>query len=250
MAEQEEVLRYCNQCLDEAISETENGVITEVNLEEVTKSAKACVRCGHAYCVDHASPVDLQNQCLRCLPLESIEIKTEPLVDEEGVTKRGRRLIPVGPNYRTLPRAISLMTDSELEDFIKTTGELVHATEKIQEYRRIGLSTARLEKADREDAKLREARAFQAALPRSQKISITGQKGKGTKSNFASDFAAFIKFAKEQLDKKKAAAKSGAPPASTVGASGVQSPPIESSGEAPDKDSNEKKIEDLFGDDK
>lgn len=248
----EVILRHCNMCLDEAISETENGVISEVDLGQVTKTPHTCVRCGHAYCREfHASPVDQENQCLACLPLESIAVQTEPLKTDDGVTHRGKHLIPTGPHYRTLPAAIGDMSDADLEKFITDTARIIHETEQVQDYRRIGLSTARLEKAEREDAKLRQARALQVGLPKKSRIAITGQKGSGTKSTALADFAAFLTFAKEQLAKKRqqasanAAPKAGAAPAVGGGAATVQSP---AKAEAPAEDSRSKEIEELLGD--
>ena len=239
-------MNHCNICLDKAISETPNGVVSEVDLASLMTTCRVCVRCGHAYCQDHASPVDQASQCLTCLPLESIEIKEEPLKGDDGVTHRGKHLIPTGPHYRTLPKAISELTDEELEQFLTETANLIHKTEQIQDYRRISLSTARLEKADREDSKLRQARALQASLPRKSKVVITGQKGKGTSSSTVADFAAFIKFAREQLAAKKASVpvppKSGATPSPVIGATDVKSP---AKAEAPE---NESEIERLLGD--
>ncbi len=88
--------------------------------------------------------------CATCLPLESAGTKNEPLVDEEGVTHKGRHIIVTGEIYQTQARAISDRTDEELEIWISHYQELVRDAERTLEYRRIMKGILLIEQADRQ----------------------------------------------------------------------------------------------------
>ena len=111
--------------------------------------ALQCIKCNQDFCPDHLSMLDSE-YCNNCLPLESAETVEEPLVDEEGVTHKGRHIIVTGEIYQTQARAISDRTDEELEIWITHYQELVKDAEKTLEYRRIMKGILLIEKADRQ----------------------------------------------------------------------------------------------------
>lgn len=111
--------------------------------------ASHCIKCGKDFCPEHLSMLD-NEYCGVCLPLTSAETRDEPLVDEEGVTHKGRHIIVTGEIYQTQARAISDRTDEELEVWISHYQELVKDAEKTLEYRRIMKGILLIEKADRQ----------------------------------------------------------------------------------------------------
>lgn len=111
--------------------------------------ASPCIKCGQDFCPEHLSMLD-NEYCNNCLPLESAGTKDEPLVDEEGVTHKGRHIIVTGEIYQTQARAISDRTDEELEIWISHYQELVRDAEKTLEYRRIMKGILLIERADRQ----------------------------------------------------------------------------------------------------
>jgi hypothetical protein len=212
----------CNLCIDAEMlriaEETgDNPNVATVDLAQITKTFRYCCRCSAPFCADHASPVDQSDCCQSCLPFEDImEMKT-PLVskDETGVhVHKGCRLVPTGIGYKTLPKAISLMTDDELTAFITEKSNQIHNIERQRDYLRVAQSTAKLEKGEREIAKLRSLRGIKlppgVLTPSNKGIKITGNaKGsngvlKGVAAPAGVDLAAFLKFATDAMAKKKA----------------------------------------------
>ena len=112
-------------------------------------STFTCIKCGASFCPDHLSPLD-EEYCINCLTMKSAETRDEPLVDEEGVTHKGRHIIVTGEIYQTQARAISDRTDEELEIWITHYQELVRDAEKTLEYRRIMKGILLIERADRQ----------------------------------------------------------------------------------------------------
>lgn len=147
-----------------------------------------------------------------------MEMKT-PLVsrDENGPhVHRGHRLVPTGVGYKTLPKAISQMTDDELAAFITEKGNQIHQIERQRDYLRVAQSTAKLEKGEREIAAMRALRGIKlppgVLAPSNKGIKITGNAGgkgangaiKGISGPAGVDLAAFLKFATDAMAKKKA----------------------------------------------
>lgn len=108
-----------------------------------------CSKCGFNFCSEHLSILD-NEFCKSCLTVESAETRDEPLVDEEGITHKGRHIIVTGEIYQTQARAISDRTDEELEIWISHYQELVRDAEKTLEYRRIMKGILLIEQADRQ----------------------------------------------------------------------------------------------------
>jgi len=193
-------------------------------------SSRSCIRCGRTFCSLHASPVDQSDCCASCLPFEDIgEMKT-PLVSQNSTgthIRKGYRVVPTGAGYKTLPKAISDLSDEELDAFILEKQIQIHNIEKQRDYLKVSQSTAKLEKGDREIAVSRALRAIKG-------IKITGNAGSDIrKANGVVkgvnapqfDMAGFLKFA---LDKKKAAAAAKASPSTAVSTGGSAVPAVNS----------------------
>jgi hypothetical protein len=212
----------CNLCIDVEMYRIaeENGEdpnVSLVDLNQITKTSRYCCRCSAPFCADHSSPVDQSDCCQNCLPFEDImEMKT-PLIsqDKNGThVHKGYRLVPTGPGYKTLPKAISQMTDLELEAFITEKGNQIHQIERQRDYLRVAQSTAKLEKGEREIAAQRALKGIKlppgVLTPSNKGIKITGGVGKagngvlkGVAAPPGVDLAAFLKFATDAMAKKK-----------------------------------------------
>jgi hypothetical protein len=104
-----------------------------------------CISCQRSYCPACASRLD-PTYCKEC---GSAEIKNEPLVDDEGVVKKGRHILLSGEAWMRSRDVISKMTDVELEAKLTALKEAVHEAELILDYRRIIYAQAQNEKEAR-----------------------------------------------------------------------------------------------------
>lgn len=233
----------CNWCIDAemyriAKESGDSPNVQKVNLAEITKTSRYCIKCGLPFCPEHASPVDQVDACVRCLPFEDIsEMRTRLVSQDENGTHfhKGYRVVPTGAGYKTLPKAISDLDDGELEQFIKDKQNQVAEVELRRDYLRTALSTAKIEKNEREIAVQRQLRGIKVKLPvadPNKGIKITGQKGTGPVKGVAGvggqplDLAAFLKFAASY---KKSNVAGTAAPAAPPSASGVGSVTTKSS---------------------
>ena len=124
---------------------------------------KQCKNCQRYFCSEHCSPVD-PSICTECVNFSNTSIKSEPLVDSEGVTKQNARKITLsGESWMRQKKLICNMTDIELESYISAHQEAVHEMEIRADYFRIGLTEATHEKAERYNKKIR-ARSERAKL--------------------------------------------------------------------------------------
>jgi hypothetical protein len=124
-----------------------NGVIRSCTFENCLEVVinTACQECGLAYCLEHASEVDPSHFCATCLVPADASVDVQPLVDTEGVTHQGRKIIPVGKAYRLSSKMVFEMTDDELKDFIEHERSVVLDIERIRDYHAITLGTAESE---------------------------------------------------------------------------------------------------------
>ena len=114
-----------------------------------------CTMCHRPFCSEHSSPIDV-NLCVECVNTSNLEVKSEPLITEEGVTKQNaRKIILSGEAWMRQKRLICNMTDIELDSYISAHQEAVHEMEVRTDYFRIGLTEATHEKAERYNKKIR-----------------------------------------------------------------------------------------------
>ena len=204
----------CAYCIREAAEEIDPRTGEAIGIENVNvldgtfQTARLCLHCIKRFCPRHASPVDFSDDCFVFLPFEAVGEDKVPLIDVEGVTHKGVRLIPTGAGYKTLPKAIFDMNDGELDAFITEKAAQIHLVEKQRDYLKIAQSTARLEKDERIENHNRALRAVKMLYPKANAaIKITGNAkdkspagAKGASNGKATfNLADFMKFAQEQL---------------------------------------------------
>lgn len=130
---------------------------------ELPFDEELCRICQRPYCPAHKSPLD-NTLCVECVNTSNVSIKSEPLIDSEGVRKQNaRKIILSGEVWMHQKRLICNMTDIELESYISAHQEAVHEMEIRTDYFRIGLTEATHEKAERYNKKVR-ARSERAKL--------------------------------------------------------------------------------------
>lgn len=235
----------CNLCIDEEMlriaEETgEDLNVSSINLHEITKTSRYCVKCGNPFCADHASPIDQSDCCNSCLPIEDLSEMKTPLLsqDDAGNTHihKGYRIVPTGLGYKTLPKAIASMTDLELTEFITEKKRQLDVVEKQRDYLRVAQSTAKLEKGDRENAAARALRGMKVKMPSQTGVKITGKangsagvKGVTLPGNF--DVGAFLKFVASQ---KTNSSVVGTAPTEKQAPLAAESVPKKEGGDEPD----------------
>lgn len=277
--------QHCEFCLEEEVQrllkekqkqdpEIDESKVRQlflnVNAPHIAITTNRCLKCTKSFCSDHSSPVDQVDCCVACLPFEDISEMKTPLVDikngENHIYRKGFRLVPTGPGYKSLPKAIGDMDEDALRQFIIDKANQIHAVEKQRDFLRAARSTAQLELSEREAAVSRQLRQIRGAgagfvrdnASNAPTIKITGNKktnGSGAKGVNASavgtniNLADFLKFAAA----RKAGIGSGNAPASAAaGAAKPQSgaplregasPAVPSvSGSNPDISKNERKF--------
>lgn len=176
---------------------------------DITNTASICPSCQRRFCDKHASTVD-PLKCLQCLPfgeghIEHITEFVSPLFDQNNHPHRGRRIVPTGEGYKTLPRAISEMSEEELEIFIETTALRVHEVERQRDYLKVSLSTAKLEQDERKKEEIASLRSYRSPS-RGIKITGTSDKNGGKIKGVAGgiNIQDFLKFAGPALAKMRA----------------------------------------------
>lgn len=167
-----------------------------------------CPTCLWMFCDLCASVLD-PKYCRLCLPVAEGEFKTDPLIDEDGVTHEGR-VMHMDPNSRffqprfgTLARCIADMRDNDLEEYIKYYQDLVHQAERALDFRRVVLGSAQLESSQRADTRRRQLRADKTKFP--VKILTVAKDGSGKKKTASADAMLKMLEALKQLQKNRAA---------------------------------------------
>jgi hypothetical protein len=116
---------------------------------------KVCRHCGNSFAPEEASPLD-ENLCGKCLKVSDLVMA--PLIDEDGVTHKGRilKFTRCGDTTYVSPlKQIYEMTDEELEKFVVEYTQEVHLLETKTDYARIKLATAEFERGERKSHKAR-----------------------------------------------------------------------------------------------
>jgi hypothetical protein len=115
-----------------------------------------CPRCGQDFCdVHHCVMHDTE------LPNNVVD---EPLIDDEGVEHRGRRIRLIGEGWPNKLRMIKDMSDPELEGQIKGLQSLLQDAIKTADYARISIAAREYELDYRKHSR------YVAAMKRREKI--------------------------------------------------------------------------------
>ena len=120
-----------------------------------------CRSCHKPFCHDHASSLDAEF-CVRCIDFQNTRIESKPLVDDEGVTHKGRQLVLTGETWMRNRDIISQMTDVELRAKVTALKQAVKEAEMILDFRRIHVCQAENEEGDRYSKKLGRRRLIGA----------------------------------------------------------------------------------------
>ena len=120
-----------------------------------------CKACTRLFCSTHASQLD-RSFCVECIDFSNTRIENKPLVDDEGVTHKGRQLILTGETWMRNRDIIAKMTDVELEAKLTAITQAVREAEMILDFRRIAKTQLESEKGDRYSRKLGRRRLIGA----------------------------------------------------------------------------------------
>ena len=120
-----------------------------------------CSSCKKAFCYSHRSSLD-DAFCAQCVDFVNTRIENKPLIDDEGVTHKGRQLILTGETWMRNRDIIAKMTDVELEAKLTALKQAVHEAEMILDFRRIAMTQVESEKGDRYSRKLGRRRLIGA----------------------------------------------------------------------------------------
>jgi hypothetical protein len=126
-------------------------------LEEFGELHGSCASCHKAFCTEHQSDFD-RSICKECISIANTIITAKPLIDDEGVSHKGRHLILSGEAWMRSRDVIANMTDHELEAKLQSLKEAVHEAEMVLDYRRIIYSQTENEKSSRLSRKLSRLR--------------------------------------------------------------------------------------------
>lgn len=120
-----------------------------------------CKACTRAFCDIHTSQLD-KTFCAACVDFSNTRIEVKPLVDEDGVTHKGRKLLLTGETWMRNRDVISKMTDIELEAKLTALTQAVREAEMILDFRRISRQQVENEKGDRYSKKVGRRRLIGA----------------------------------------------------------------------------------------
>jgi hypothetical protein len=182
------------QSPDNTTSESEQ-VQDEVIINKVNGSLCAtcgkpasefCPRCGQDFCSTH-----------RCIMhANGMQTEDEPLIDDEGVEHRGRRIRLIGEGWPNSLRVIKDMSDSELEQQIGGLQSLLQDAIRTADYARISIAAREFELDYRKHSR------YVAAMKRREKlvqgsVRLGGKTHRldavGTKIAIPTDIAAIMK---------------------------------------------------------
>lgn len=163
-----------------------------------------CIQCHRLYCPHFESEIDA-SFCRLCLTSEAANVHVHALTDSEGIAHDGRWILPQGSVYKTLPRAISEMDDTQLEEYLRYMKKGVQDTETTLQYKRIALTTGEMEQEHRKMLADRRLRGIKLPTSANTGIKIAGASNKSprTAEEKLRDVAATIKamgITKEMLE--------------------------------------------------
>ena len=133
--------------------------ITKSNINVCFKCDKEatsfCRHCGQDFCEDHKSRY-YRGLCSECIGNDNSRLEAEPLVDDEGVTRTGRRIRLIGEGWPAHMEMIRQLTDEGLEVKLKEWQSLLQESIRTTDYSRIMVCALEFEKEDRFKSKVRK----------------------------------------------------------------------------------------------
>lgn len=115
----------------------------------IERSLGYCRKCAQPFCLSHSSDID-PHFCEVCVTQSEIESHSEPLVDVDGVTHSGRRILATGDAFHFASKMIFDMDKLELLQHIDHCRTAIELLGKQLDYWKIQLTTAEFEAYERE----------------------------------------------------------------------------------------------------
>lgn len=120
-----------------------------------------CKSCFKHFCSLHRSLLDA-DVCTVCVSISNTSVTVKSLIDEDGVTHKGKHLILTGESWMRSRDVIEKMSDIELEVKLVALKTAVHEAEMVLDYRRILHSQAVNEKEGRSHRKMKRRMLLEA----------------------------------------------------------------------------------------
>lgn len=114
----------------------------------IERSLGYCRKCAQPFCLSHSSNID-PHFCGVCVTQSEIESHSEPLVDVDGVTHSGRRILATGDAFHFASKMIHEMDQAELIQHIEHCRTAIELLSKQLDFQRINLATAEFEAYER-----------------------------------------------------------------------------------------------------
>jgi hypothetical protein len=132
-----------------------------------------CKHCGQEYCHKHASRYD-SHFCSNCVGDENTSFEEHPLIDDEGVEHKGRKIRLIGEGWPRELEMIQALTDDELVIKIDEWERQLKLAMIKQEFWRISVSAAKYEKEERGHNKRRKLESRREELKQGS-MRVNGQ---------------------------------------------------------------------------
>lgn len=117
--------------------------------ETVNKvNSSVCARCGEAavsFCLSCGQDFCARHRCLTHAYSRGFDVADDPLVDDEGTTRHGRRIRLIGEGWPDHIRMVNSMTDEALLEQIQGLQQLLKDAIAAQDFARICLAHAEFE---------------------------------------------------------------------------------------------------------
>lgn len=142
---------------------------TEPNHDQIPESQPAtcrfctegavdfCRKCGQEFCRTHRSRYN-PKLCHNCVSDVTLDLESEPLIDDEGTARKGRHLKLIGEGWPNSVAALRDMSEDELEAHIAELSLRVKRAQLTLDYSQILKSAAEFDLADRQTSKARAMR--------------------------------------------------------------------------------------------
>lgn len=124
------------------------GVCTICNFS----ATRICLHCGQEFCSEHFCP------------MHETSTKTEPIIDEEGSERNGRRIRLIGEGWPSAMQKLDDMTDDQLREHIAGMQKLLEQAIQSGNYAQISIAAAEYKLSYREHSR------YVAAVKRRKKI--------------------------------------------------------------------------------
>jgi hypothetical protein len=116
-----------------------------------------CKKCGQEFCSAHKSKYN-PRLCVNCVSDATLQLDSEPLIDDDGSEHKGRHLKLIGEGWPNSIAALRDMSEEELEAHIAELSLRVKKAQLTLDYSQILKSAAEFDLADRQQNKIRKLR--------------------------------------------------------------------------------------------